>query len=168
MCRFLESPWQGFPSTVRRATCQRLGIVWEWHPRPCVGWRRRLDRWDPSLVLTDCLKPTPFHSSAIKSGSGTQPTLSISSRPLFIFSYSTYRYLSLNQKQSHEHSSLLSLLLPTLQASYLVGVSDPNSQSGQEGLVDPIQFARANQAIQMACQNLVDPASSPSQVRRPM
>ncbi|KAM3870442.1 talin-2 [Diretmus argenteus] len=50
------------------------------------------------------------------------------------------------------------------QASYLVGVSDPNSQSGHEGLVDPIQFARANQAIHMACQNLVDPASSPSQV----
>ncbi|XP_030649998.1 talin-2 isoform X2 [Chanos chanos] len=50
------------------------------------------------------------------------------------------------------------------QASYLVGVSDPNSQSGCQGLVDPIQFARANQAIQMACQNLVDPASSPSQV----
>ncbi|XP_041082285.1 talin-2 isoform X1 [Polyodon spathula] len=50
------------------------------------------------------------------------------------------------------------------QASYLVGVSDPNSQAGQQGLVDPIQFARANQAIQMACQNLVDPASSPSQV----
>ncbi|XP_016086932.1 talin-2-like [Sinocyclocheilus grahami] len=49
-------------------------------------------------------------------------------------------------------------------ASYLVGVSDPNSQSGHQGLVDPIQFARANQAIQMACQNLVDPASSPSQV----
>ncbi|TKS73460.1 Talin-2 [Collichthys lucidus] len=50
------------------------------------------------------------------------------------------------------------------QASYLVGVSDPNSQSGHEGLVDPIQFARAHQAIQMACQSLVDPASSPSQV----
>ncbi|KAJ8340259.1 hypothetical protein SKAU_G00348920 [Synaphobranchus kaupii] len=50
------------------------------------------------------------------------------------------------------------------QASYLVGVSDPNSQAGHQGLVDPIQFARANQAIQMACQNLVDPASSPSQV----
>uniref|UniRef100_A0A3P9K964 Talin 2b n=1 Tax=Oryzias latipes TaxID=8090 RepID=A0A3P9K964_ORYLA len=50
------------------------------------------------------------------------------------------------------------------QASYLVGVSDPNSQSGHEGLVDPIQFARAHQAIQTACQNLVDPASSPSQV----
>ncbi|XP_029288852.1 talin-2 isoform X4 [Cottoperca gobio] len=50
------------------------------------------------------------------------------------------------------------------QASYLVGVSDPNSQSGHEGLVDPIQFARAHQAIQMACQNLVDPASSPSQI----
>ncbi|KAM9764684.1 talin-2a isoform 2-T5 [Menidia menidia] len=49
------------------------------------------------------------------------------------------------------------------QASYLVGVSDPNSQAGHLGLVDPIQFARANQAIQMACQNLVDPESSPSQ-----
>uniref|UniRef100_A0AAX7SCX9 Talin 2a n=1 Tax=Astatotilapia calliptera TaxID=8154 RepID=A0AAX7SCX9_ASTCA len=50
------------------------------------------------------------------------------------------------------------------QASYLVGVSDPNSQAGHQGLVDPIQFAKANQAIQMACQNLVDPESSPSQV----
>uniref|UniRef100_A0A8C2WHL4 Talin 2 n=1 Tax=Cyclopterus lumpus TaxID=8103 RepID=A0A8C2WHL4_CYCLU len=50
------------------------------------------------------------------------------------------------------------------QASYLVGVSDPNSQSGHEGLVDPIQFAKAHQAIQMACYNLVDPASSPSQI----
>ncbi|POI30210.1 hypothetical protein CIB84_006041, partial [Bambusicola thoracicus] len=50
------------------------------------------------------------------------------------------------------------------KAAYLVGISDPNSQAGQQGLVDPIQFARANQAIQMACQNLVDPASSPSQV----
>ncbi|XP_036442190.1 talin-2a isoform X4 [Colossoma macropomum] len=49
------------------------------------------------------------------------------------------------------------------QASYLVGVSDPNSQTGHQGLVDPVQFARANQAIQMACQNLVDPGSSPSQ-----
>lgn len=34
--------------------------------------------------------------------------------------------------------------------------------------MDPIQFARAHQAIQMACQNLVDPASSPSQVRDPI
>lgn len=60
------------------------------------------------------------------------------------------------------YSVLISLLYP--QASYLVGVSDPNSQAGHQGLVDPIQFARANQAIQMACQNLVDPDSSPSQV----
>uniref|UniRef100_A0A8C2I965 Talin 2a n=1 Tax=Cyprinus carpio TaxID=7962 RepID=A0A8C2I965_CYPCA len=50
------------------------------------------------------------------------------------------------------------------QASYLVGVSDLNSQAGHPGLVDPIQFARAYQAIRMACQNLVDPDSSPSQV----
>lgn len=46
-----------------------------------------------------------------------------------------------------------------------MGVSDPNSQAGHQGLVDPIQFAKANQAIQMACQNLVDPDSSPSQVQ---
>ncbi|XP_053145753.1 talin-1 isoform X1 [Hemicordylus capensis] len=50
------------------------------------------------------------------------------------------------------------------QAAYLVGVSDPNSQAGQQGLVDPTQFARANQAIQMACQNLTDPACTQSQV----
>uniref|UniRef100_A0A8C5WXZ3 I/LWEQ domain-containing protein n=1 Tax=Laticauda laticaudata TaxID=8630 RepID=A0A8C5WXZ3_LATLA len=50
------------------------------------------------------------------------------------------------------------------QAAYLVGVSDPNSQAGQQGLVDPTQFARANQAIQMACQNLIDPACTQSQV----
>uniref|UniRef100_A0A674K618 Talin 1 n=1 Tax=Terrapene triunguis TaxID=2587831 RepID=A0A674K618_9SAUR len=50
------------------------------------------------------------------------------------------------------------------QAAYLVAVSDPNSQAGQQGLVDPTQFARANQAIQMACQNLVDPACTQSQV----
>uniref|UniRef100_A0A3B4FGT5 Talin-1 n=1 Tax=Pundamilia nyererei TaxID=303518 RepID=A0A3B4FGT5_9CICH len=41
---------------------------------------------------------------------------------------------------------------------------DPNSTAGQKGLVDPAQFARANQSIQMACQNLVDPACTQSQV----
>lgn len=45
-----------------------------------------------------------------------------------------------------------------------MGVSDPNSSAGQKGLVDPAQFARANQSIQMACQNLVDPACTQSQV----
>uniref|UniRef100_A0A8D0LAS3 Talin 2 n=1 Tax=Sphenodon punctatus TaxID=8508 RepID=A0A8D0LAS3_SPHPU len=60
--------------------------------------------------------------------------------------------------------ALCGLTEAAAQASYLVGISDPNSQAGHQGLVDPIQFARANQSIQMACQNLVDPASSPSQV----
>ncbi|XP_059801965.1 talin-2 isoform X2 [Hypanus sabinus] len=60
--------------------------------------------------------------------------------------------------------ALCGLTEAAAQAGYLVGISDPNSQAGHQGLVDPIQFARANQAIQMACQNLVDPASSPSQV----
>uniref|UniRef100_A0A8C9LF93 Talin 2 n=1 Tax=Pavo cristatus TaxID=9049 RepID=A0A8C9LF93_PAVCR len=53
--------------------------------------------------------------------------------------------------------ALCGLTEAAAQAAYLVGISDPNSQAGQQGLVDPIQFARANQAIQMACQNLVDP-----------
>ncbi|XP_037006901.2 talin-2 isoform X1 [Artibeus jamaicensis] len=60
--------------------------------------------------------------------------------------------------------ALCGLTEAAAQAAYLVGISDPNSQAGHQGLVDPIQFARANQAIQMACQNLVDPGSSPSQV----
>ncbi|XP_036590811.1 talin-2 [Trichosurus vulpecula] len=60
--------------------------------------------------------------------------------------------------------ALCGLTEAAAQAAYLVGVSDPNSQAGHQGLVDHIQFARANQAIQMACQNLVDPGSSPSQV----
>ncbi|XP_062948038.1 talin-2 isoform X2 [Cynocephalus volans] len=60
--------------------------------------------------------------------------------------------------------ALCGLTEAAAQAAYLVGISDPNSQAGHQGLVDPIQFARANQAIQMACQNLVDPSSSPSQV----
>uniref|UniRef100_A0A8B9ZIR0 Talin-1 n=1 Tax=Anas platyrhynchos TaxID=8839 RepID=A0A8B9ZIR0_ANAPL len=60
--------------------------------------------------------------------------------------------------------ALCGLTEAAAQAAYLVGVSDLNSQAGQQGLVDPTQFARANQAIQMACQNLVDPASTQSQV----
>ncbi|XP_053450577.1 talin-2 [Nycticebus coucang] len=60
--------------------------------------------------------------------------------------------------------ALCGLTEAAAQTAYLVGISDPNSQAGHQGLVDPIQFARANQAIQMACQNLVDPGSSPSQV----
>ncbi|KAF7216690.1 talin-1 isoform X2 [Nothobranchius furzeri] len=60
--------------------------------------------------------------------------------------------------------ALCGLTEAAAQAAYLVGVSDPNSSAGQKGLVDPTQFARANQAIQMACQNLVDPACTQSQV----
>lgn len=45
-----------------------------------------------------------------------------------------------------------------------MGVSDPNSQAGQQGLVEPTQFARANQAIQMACQSLGEPGCTQAQV----
>ncbi|XP_066270432.1 talin-1-like isoform X14 [Branchiostoma lanceolatum] len=51
------------------------------------------------------------------------------------------------------------------QTAYLVGIADPSSQAGRQGLVDQSQFARANQAIQMACQQLLDPTTSQAQVR---
>uniref|UniRef100_A0A8C7SMU5 Talin 1 n=1 Tax=Oncorhynchus mykiss TaxID=8022 RepID=A0A8C7SMU5_ONCMY len=60
--------------------------------------------------------------------------------------------------------ALCGLTEAAAQGAYLVGVSDPKSHAGQKGLVDPGQFARANQSIQMACQNLVDPACTQSQV----
>uniref|UniRef100_A0A3B3YJZ8 Talin 2b n=1 Tax=Poecilia mexicana TaxID=48701 RepID=A0A3B3YJZ8_9TELE len=72
--------------------------------------------------------------------------------------------LAFGESVSLASKALCGLTEAAAQASYLVAVSDPNSHSGHEGLVDPIQFARAHQAIQTACQNLVDPASSPSQV----
>ena len=53
-----------------------------------------------------------------------------------------------------------------LQAAYLVGIADGASEPWRPGLVDQSQFARANQAIQMACQNLINPASSQQQVGR--
>ena len=56
-------------------------------------------------------------------------------------------------------------VLSLIQAAYLVAISDPNSEAGTQGLVDQTQFARANQAIQMACQSLIDPSSNQTQVR---
>lgn len=60
--------------------------------------------------------------------------------------------------------SVCGLAEASSQAAYLVGISDSASAPGRPGLVDQSQFARANQAIQMACQNLVNPASSQQQV----
>ncbi|XP_039255853.1 talin-2-like isoform X8 [Styela clava] len=60
--------------------------------------------------------------------------------------------------------ALCGLTEAAAQAAYLVGISDPNSEAGTAGLVDQTQFARANQAIQMACESLVDPSSNQSQV----
>ncbi|XP_076808289.1 talin-2-like isoform X3 [Clavelina lepadiformis] len=60
--------------------------------------------------------------------------------------------------------SLIGLTEAAAQAAYLVGIADPNSEAGTQGLVDQTQFARANQAIQMACQSLIDPSSNQTQV----
>lgn len=54
------------------------------------------------------------------------------------------------------------------QAAYLVGIADPSSTAATPGLVDQSQFARANQAISMACQNLLNPASNQQQVHHSM
>ncbi|XP_065937051.1 talin-1 isoform X14 [Magallana gigas] len=61
-------------------------------------------------------------------------------------------------------TSVCGLTEAASQAAYLVGIADGASEPGRPGLVDQSQFARANQAIQMACQNLVNPASSQQQV----
>uniref|UniRef100_A0A8C1L6X7 Talin 1 n=1 Tax=Cyprinus carpio TaxID=7962 RepID=A0A8C1L6X7_CYPCA len=65
---------------------------------------------------------------------------------------------------SSASKALCGLTEAAAQGAYLVGVSDQNSHAGQKGLVDPSQFARAKQSIQMACQNLVDPSCTQSQV----
>ncbi|KAI8785908.1 talin-1 isoform X12 [Biomphalaria glabrata] len=61
-------------------------------------------------------------------------------------------------------NSVCGLTEASVQAAYLVGISDPASEPGRPGVVDQTQFARANQAIQMACQNLTNPASSQQQI----
>ncbi|XP_038046321.1 talin-1-like isoform X5 [Patiria miniata] len=50
------------------------------------------------------------------------------------------------------------------QSAYLVGIADPSSVAGRPGLVDQSQFARAHQAIQAACNSLLNPESSQQQV----
>ncbi|ESO89699.1 hypothetical protein LOTGIDRAFT_218488 [Lottia gigantea] len=61
-------------------------------------------------------------------------------------------------------NSVCGLTEASAQAAYLVGIADPASEPGRPGIVDQSQFSRANQAIQMACQNLTNPASSQQQV----
>ncbi|GAB1607177.1 talin-1-like isoform X1 [Argonauta hians] len=61
-------------------------------------------------------------------------------------------------------SSINGLTEAAAQSAYLVGIADPASEPGHTGLVDQSQFARANQAIQTACQNLTYPARSQKEV----
>ncbi|KAL0267697.1 UNVERIFIED_CONTAM: hypothetical protein PYX00_009891 [Menopon gallinae] len=60
--------------------------------------------------------------------------------------------------------SICGLIEAAAQAAYLVGVSDPSSIAGRPGLLDQNQLARASQAIQTACQDLVNPTSNQQQV----
>ncbi|XP_050033509.1 talin-2 isoform X1 [Dermacentor andersoni] len=61
-------------------------------------------------------------------------------------------------------STICTLVEASAQAAYLVGASDSSSMAGKPGLVDLSHFARASQAIQMACQQLSNPASSQPQI----
>ncbi|GFY46974.1 talin-2 [Trichonephila inaurata madagascariensis] len=61
-------------------------------------------------------------------------------------------------------NAVCGLVEAAAQSAYLVGVSDPSSVAGRQGLVDVNQFARANQAIQTACQQLTSSASKKQQV----
>lgn len=56
------------------------------------------------------------------------------------------------------------LTMSAAQAAYLVGIADPSSTAATPGLVDQTQFARASQAISMACHNLLSPNSTQQQV----
>lgn len=60
--------------------------------------------------------------------------------------------------------AICGLIESAAQAAYLVGISDPSSIAGKSGLVDLAQFARASQAIQMACQQLINPTSNQQQI----
>ncbi|CAN7974841.1 unnamed protein product, partial [Ixodes persulcatus] len=61
-------------------------------------------------------------------------------------------------------SAICGLVESSAQAAYLVGASDASSVAGKPGLVDLAHFARASQAIQMACQQLSNPTSSQPQI----
>jgi len=81
--------------------------------------------------------------------------------------FSVNKMLKYNNRQTFEYSNDNDVdhgLMCCVQAAYLVGIADPNSQPGRPGLVDQGTFARANQAIQMACQDLTNPASTQKQV----
>lgn len=61
--------------------------------------------------------------------------------------------------------SICGLVEAAAQAAYLVGVSDSSSVAGRPGLLDQAQLARAHQAIQTACQDLINPTSNKQKVR---
>jgi talin len=52
----------------------------------------------------------------------------------------------------------------TAQSAYLVGIGDSTSIAAQQGLVDQTSFARASQAISIACQSLLSSSSTQQQV----
>ena len=46
-----------------------------------------------------------------------------------------------------------------------MGIGDSTSIAAQQGLIDQSSFARASQAISIACQSLLNPSSNQQQVR---
>ncbi|NXG64191.1 TLN1 protein, partial [Hemiprocne comata] len=125
-------------------------------------------------LITMCTQQAPGQKESLEQGAGVGGGVLTSAWCVLQVLGESMAGISQNAKNSKlpefgdsisaASKALCGLTEAAAQAAYLVGVSDPNSQAGQQGLVDPTQFARANQAIQMACQNLVDPACTQSQV----
>lgn len=88
----------------------------------------------------------------------SQMLLSNSLKPLL--RYATIIYFSL----VHLASIWNNFIWFSLQAAYLVAISDPSSVAGKPGLVDANQFQRARHDIQKACDDLLNPASTQQQV----
>nr|A0A3G2LGI8.1 RecName: Full=Talin [Oscarella pearsei]AYN71349.1 talin [Oscarella pearsei] len=61
-------------------------------------------------------------------------------------------------------SAVCTLTESAAQAAYLVAISDSSSTAAISGLVDTSQFARAQQAIREACEQLLNPSSAQQQV----
>ena len=52
----------------------------------------------------------------------------------------------------------------SFQAAYLVAIADPSSTAGRQGLVDQSNFAKARDAINAACEGLLNANNSQQQV----
>ena len=61
-------------------------------------------------------------------------------------------------------TAVCALAEDSAQSAYLVAIADPSSTAAVPGLVDSSQFARVQQVVRQACEQLLDPSSARSQL----